>query len=274
MHIRVLASSSAGNCTVFWNGGRALLVDIGLSQRYISRHLDESRLAFRTIGGVLITHTHGDHVHPETLKKILDLQIPVYCPSSIASTLQKNFAAARKAAHQGLLRVLDKGAGTVAGFDVEAFPVPHDAPGGCFGYAIHDSTLQGTTTAVISTDLGFAPDGLAGRFADADAIVLESNHDTAMLENSRRPDWLKRRIREIGHLSNDQSVALMSEILAASRREPKAVVLAHISRECNTIEQAHATMQQGLHAIGAMDMRVVDSFRNEPNEVVTLTAGG
>jgi phosphoribosyl 1,2-cyclic phosphodiesterase len=95
-----------------------------------------------------------------------------------------------------------------------------------------------------------------------------------MLENSGRPDWLKRRIREIGHLSNDQSVALMGEILDASRDMPQAVVLAHISRECNTIERAHSTMQQGLRTIGAMDVRVVDSFRNEPNEVVTLTAGG
>lgn len=270
MHLRVLASSSAGNCTVFWNEGRALLVDIGLSQRYISRHLDDAHLSFRTLRGVLITHTHGDHVHPETFKRVLDLQIPVYCPAPIASVLQKHFAAARKAAHQGLLRVLEQGSGTVAGFDVEYFPVPHDAPGGCFGYAIHDSTLQGTVTAVISTDLGYAPDGLARKFADADAIVLESNHDVEMLENSGRPAWLKQRIRDIGHLSNDQSFELMREILSESRTPPRAVVLAHISRECNTIERAHATMRGGLDGIGAADIRVVDSYRNEANEVVTL----
>ncbi len=270
MHLRVLASSSAGNCTVFWNDGSALLVDIGLSQRYISRHLDDCRLSFRTLRGVLITHTHGDHVHPETFKRVLELQIPVYCPAPIAATLQKHYAAARKAAHQGLLRVLENGTGAVAGFEVESFPVPHDAPGGCYGYAIHDSTLQGTTTAVISTDLGFAPEGLAQKFAGADAIVLESNHDTQMLACSRRPDWLKQRIREIGHLSNDQSFALMREILGLSRELPGTVVLAHISRECNTIERAHASMRQGLDSIGASDLRVVDSHWNTPTDVVTL----
>jgi phosphoribosyl 1,2-cyclic phosphodiesterase len=269
MHLRVLASSSAGNCTVFWNEGRALLVDIGLSQRYISRHLDDLHISFRSLGGVLITHMHGDHVHPETLKRVLELQIPVYCPNSISNALQKHYGAARKAAFQGLLRVLD-GGGVVAGFDVECFPVPHDAPGGCYGYGIRHSTLQGTTSAVISTDLGFAPDGLPARFADADAIVLESNHDTTMLENSRRPDWLKRRIKEIGHLSNDQSVALMQEILAASRRQPKAVVLAHISRECNTIECARTTMQSGLKAVGADELRVVESYRDRPNDIISL----
>jgi phosphoribosyl 1,2-cyclic phosphodiesterase len=271
MHIRVLASSSAGNCTVFWNDGRALLVDIGLSQRYISGHLDDLRLSFRTLGGVLITHTHGDHVLPETFKKILDLQIPVLCPAPIAATLQKNFAFARKAAQQGLLRELGGGAGTIAGFDVEAFPVPHDAPGGCYGYVIHSSTLQGTTTAVISTDLGYAPDGLARQFADADAIILESNHDAEMLELSKRPEWLKRRIKEIGHLSNDQSAMLMREILGVSRRLPAAVVLAHISRECNTVERAHGTMQESLHAAGASEIRVIDSYHNGPNELLTLT---
>jgi phosphoribosyl 1,2-cyclic phosphodiesterase len=271
MHLRVLASSSAGNCTVFWNDGRALLVDIGLSQRYISRHLEESHIAFRAIGGVLITHTHGDHVHPDTLKRIFELQIPVYCPAPIAQTLRKHFASARKATNQGLLRELEGGAGVVAGFDVECFPVPHDAPGGCFGYAIHHSTLQGTLTAVIATDLGFAPDGLPERFADAHAIVLESNHDTQMLENSNRPDWLKKRIKEIGHLSNDQSVSLMQEIISRSRQLPRAVVLAHISRECNTIECARGTMQQGLGAVGANEIKVVDSYRNQPNEVLTLS---
>jgi phosphoribosyl 1,2-cyclic phosphodiesterase len=270
MHIRVLASSSAGNCTVFWNDGRALLVDIGLSQRYIARHLEESQIAFRALGGVLITHTHGDHVHPEMLRRIFDLQIPVYCPPTIAQTLRKQFASARKATNQGLLRELDGGGGVVAGFDVECFPVPHDSPGGCFGYAIHHSTLQGTTTAVIATDLGFAPDGLPGKFADAQAIVLESNHDTQMLENSRRPEWLKKRIKEIGHLSNDQSVSLMQEILSKCRQLPRAVVLAHISQECNTIECARGTMQEGLHAVGAEDIRVVDSYRNQPNEILTL----
>jgi len=270
MHLRVLASSSAGNCTVFWNEGRALLVDIGLSQRYISRHLEEAHVSFRTIGGVLITHTHGDHVHPETLRRVFDLQIPVYCPAPIGSVLQKQYACARKAAQQGLLRVLNDGTGVVAGFDVECFPVPHDAPGGCFGYAIHQSTLQGTTTAVISTDLGFAPDGLAQRFADAQAIVLESNHDTEMLEKSRRPDWLKRRIKEIGHLSNDQSVALMHQILSVSRVLPHALVLAHISRECNTLECARMTMQRGLEVVGAQELRVVESYSDRPNEILTL----
>ncbi len=271
MHIRVLASSSAGNCTAFWNDGRALLVDIGLSQRYISRHLDESGIQFRSLGGVLITHTHGDHVHPETLKRLLELRIPVYCPAPVAAVLEKQFAIARKASHQGSLRVLNDGVGVVAGFDVASFPVPHDAPGGCYGYAIHDSTLQGTATAVISTDIGFATHGLAGSFSGAQAIVLESNHDTMMLENSTRPDWLKRRIREIGHLSNDQSASLMQEILAMSRELPRAVVLAHISRQCNTIEKARTTMREGLHAVGAGDLRVVDSYWNEPNEIVTLS---
>ena len=270
MHLRVLASSSAGNCTVFWNDGRALLVDIGLSQRYISRHLEDSGISFRTLGGVLITHTHGDHVHPETFKRVLELQIPVYCPAPIAATLQKHFAAARKAAHQGLLRVLENGVGVVAGFEVESFPVPHDAPGGCFGYAIHQALPQGSTTAVIATDLGYAPDGLPEKFANAQAIVIESNHDVMMLENSKRPDWLKKRIKDIGHLSNDQSALLMQNILSAARELPRAVILAHISRECNTIERARTTMQEGLHSVGAGELRVVESYWNEPNEIVTL----
>ena len=48
------------------------------------------------------------------------------------------------------------------------------------------------------------------------------------------------------------------------------VILAHISRECNTLECARTTMQAGLHSVGAGELRVVDSYWNEPNEIVTL----
>jgi phosphoribosyl 1,2-cyclic phosphodiesterase len=76
--------------------------------------------------------------------------------------------------------------------------------------------------------------------AGCDAIVLECNHDLAMLAESRYPASLKARIGgRFGHLSN----ATAAEILArcASARL-KHVVAAHLSRENNRPELARAAL--------------------------------
>jgi len=270
MFLRVLGSSSAGNCTVVWNDGRGLLVDCGFSLRYISRHLQDVGLTLRSIGGVLITHTHGDHVQPETLRRLLDFRIPVVCPPSVAGDLAKRYASARKARDSGLLREMNGRAAAIDGFDVEAFAVPHDSSGGCFGYLVHHETLIGRSTVALATDLGYPPEGLARRFADAHAVVIESNHDLQMLESSRRPDWLKQRIREIGHLSNEQSGLFVSEILGHAGTPPQAIVLAHLSRECNTPALALASMQKTLHTAGLPETHLHASPHSEPCAVVSV----
>ncbi len=158
----------------------------------------------------------------------------------------------------------------VGPFSVEVFAVPHDAPGGCFGYAVHADALGGISKATVVTDLGYPPEGLASKLADSHVLVLESNHDAEMLESSSRPEWLKKRIRTIGHLSNEQSGRFVCEILDVSSIHPHAVVLAHISKECNTNARAVSTMQETLRSYGAPGVRVVETFRNAPNDIVTV----
>jgi len=45
---------------------------------------------------------------------------------------------------------------------------------------------------------------------------------------------LKQRVMgNAGHLSNDQALAAIRQVLARSRRAPRHVVLLHLSRQCN-----------------------------------------
>jgi phosphoribosyl 1,2-cyclic phosphodiesterase len=270
MHVRVLGSSSAGNCTVLWDDHRALLIDFGFSARYISRHLRTVGLTLRDVAGVVITHMHGDHVHPFTLSSFMALGIPIYAPYAVLEVLCDQFRDARKARGTPRLRPIASGHADVGPFAVDACPVPHDAPGGCFAYAVSAETLSGTAKATVATDLGYVPEGLTAHCADSHVLVVESNHDAEMLETSRRPLWLKERIRTIGHLSNDQSGQFVRDILSASRFHPEAVVLAHVSKECNTNERAIASMQKSLLEHGAHTVRVVETFRNAPNETVSF----
>jgi phosphoribosyl 1,2-cyclic phosphodiesterase len=174
------------------------------------------------------------------------------------------------AAQEGLLQTFHDGVLEVGRFDVGCFEVPHDSPGGCYGYAIA-RTEEGTRrTVTVATDVGFTGDALRKRFTDADVIVSESNHAPDMLENSARPEWLKQRIRKIGHLSNQQCAGFLAEVFHHSKRPPSAVVLAHISQTCNTNALALECTNGELQRNGFAKALVVESFKITANKVVTV----
>jgi phosphoribosyl 1,2-cyclic phosphodiesterase len=132
------------------------------------------------------------------------------------------------------------------------------------------ATADGKKQVAIATDLAYADDGLPLEFAGSDIVVLESNHDPDMLENSGRPEWLKKRIRDTGHLSNDQSADLMGRILSLSAVHPHAVLLAHLSQECNTEPIAHTVMTTALQGFGFDRVGVAISHASAPSVRLTL----
>jgi phosphoribosyl 1,2-cyclic phosphodiesterase len=268
MHLRVLGSSSAGNSTLVWNDRNALLVDCGLPPRYLLKHLSAPDMHPPAITGLLITHAHGDHVNNDAIALMLENRIPVYVRHELVKVLRHMYPSMDRASRLGMLRDFDGQGVELGSFEVRAFGVPHDAPGGCFGFAISEGSGPARRKLSIATDLGFARDGLVDEFRDSDAIVIESNHDLAMLENSGRPAWLKKRIREIGHLSNDQCASFVTDIIRSSAAPPRGVVLAHISEQCNTNALADETTSDALRASGFSSVSIVQSFRAAPSAIV------
>jgi phosphoribosyl 1,2-cyclic phosphodiesterase len=122
----------------------------------------------------------------------------------------------------------------------------------------------------VATDVGYTGDGLRSRFIDADVIVFESNHDPVMLENSGRPPWLKERIKQIGHLSNQQCAGFLKEVFHHSTRPPAAVVLAHISQTCNTNALALDCTTGELLRNGFDSALIIESFKMTANRIVTI----
>jgi phosphoribosyl 1,2-cyclic phosphodiesterase len=270
MHLRVLGSSSAGNCTLVWNGETAVMVDCGFSRSYVRSSIESLDLDIPPLAGLLITHVHGDHVNDSSVDMLVGSGIPLIVRRELTGILRRMYPSIRRAARLGLLLEMN-GAGAEAGtFSIDSFSVPHDSPGGCFGFGLVDRSDPDLTRVAIATDLGFAGEGLVGCFTDARAIVIESNHDIAMLENSSRPSWLKKRIREIGHLSNDQCAQFVCDVVRRSARPPATVVLAHISQQCNTNELAERTTSGALQREGFPGIRVVGTYRSFPSEIVRV----
>ncbi len=261
--VSVLGSSSSGNATLVRFGDAAILVDCGFPPRYMLQHLAESGLMLDDLAGIFITHIHSDHVNPWFVKRAMQAGVPLYCPPEIELHLQSHYEILARASHEGSLIGMTKEEVLLDNLLVRSFPVPHDSAGGCFGYSIDD----GKRKVVVATDIAFPIASAASPCCDADILVIESNHDLKMLEESGRPLWVKKRIRERGHLSNEECVMMLRSIFDRSTRLPGHIMVAHVSKECNTNSIATACAQNFLSAAGATDVRVVETFPAKPSHV-------
>jgi phosphoribosyl 1,2-cyclic phosphodiesterase len=267
-NVCVLASTSAGNCTVIWNDSVSILVDCGTGVSYTEESLARLGLSLQDMSAAFITHCHSDHVKGSTLKRLIEHRVPVYCHTKVARALKNShsFLSEKNSSFIAFSKEKDD----CKGFSYKSFCVPHDSTGGCYGYSFFLEHACGTDKISIATDIGFTEPGHILHFADSDVIVIESNHDVTMLKESPRPQWLKDRIVKTGHLSNDQCAEFMQKVLAASKTLPIAIVLAHISQECNTNSHAKTRMCDMIGLADSKTIAVIETFKEKPSIVVSV----
>ena len=222
LRFRSLGSGSSGNATLVEAAGIAplrLLVDCGLGLRQLLLRLGEAGLRAEDIHAVFITHEHGDHIGCARALA-LRYRIPVWMS-------QGTHAAIGSPDFDGLLhRARDGKAIDLGGLQLTPFTVPHDAR-----EPLQLSCTDGAAKLGILTDLGHATAHVMAHLANCDALLLECNHDTGMLEQSSYPAFLKRRIGgDYGHLSNSAAVAIAS---ALNHSRLKHLVAAHLSAQNN-----------------------------------------
>ncbi|KPJ74922.1 MAG: hypothetical protein AMS14_04595 [Planctomycetes bacterium DG_20] len=266
-----LASGSLGNALLVASKRTRVLVDIGLSQWRLREALAAVEVEPDDIDAVFVTHTHRDHFSASAAGFCLRHAIPVYASEENLAHLSEVFPAFRRLVREGLARPLDGDAVEFGDVTVEAFDVPHDSPGWCQGFRLSLGPARRRRSVAVATDLGHVPDGVVSWFVDATAVVIESNHDPGMLWSSNRPaDLIDRIAGPRGHLSNEEAAEAMAEILGRSRPGRVAdVVLAHLSRDCNT--PALALEAQAHLARGRREpVRVFAARQFEPGPRVVL----
>jgi phosphoribosyl 1,2-cyclic phosphodiesterase len=245
MRVFPLASSSKGNAYVVAAGDQVVLIDCGLSCRRLCERCRESGVDPAAVTAVMITHDHSDHVGG--LRVFLGkYDVPVYTNLMTAEKLS------RDADIDGSAFVcFENGQSFEIGrMRVTPFPTPHDAVDSV-GYLVETEKR----TYFHGTDIGTPLDSIGGFLARADVATLESNHDPVMLQQSRRDEFLKRRISgPRGHLSNYEAAELV-EKYASGRL--KKIFLAHLSGECNAPRLAVDTMKAALARMGRGDIELV-----------------
>ena len=270
LHVQSFGSSSAGNCTLVWDNESAVLVDCGFSPRFTNQNLQRLRKNLAEVSAVVITHSHSDHIHPVMVETLLRNKVPIYCHEQVFGSVSKRFKHLMTDYYKKYFRTFDGQDFRIRSLDIHTFEVPHDSEGGCFGYSISKGTDGNRKKVTISTDMGYPKTGLADEFVNSDVIVIESNHDTEMLENSNRPAYLIQRIKNIGHLSNRQSAEFIVDIVNKSYKHPVAVMLAHISQQCNTNELAEECMTSALKKNNFDQTKVEMTYKNMPSNLITV----
>jgi phosphoribosyl 1,2-cyclic phosphodiesterase len=228
VRFQVIASGSNGNCSVLHTDHGAILIDAGISRKRILDALETMNVPLSDIRGILITHAHSDHI--SGLAVLHDyIDAPVIAPPETLDELRKiehkdpRFG---KTADRAIPLPLDQ---TIeyGGFSLRSHPIFHDIAGST-GFSVLD--LKSEQRLSYATDTSGLTNTFLEDMRDSQIVVLESNHEENLLWASRRPNWLKERIRST-HLSNKETMKYLPRIIS---EKTEAIFLAHLSGQCNT----------------------------------------
>ncbi len=243
MRVWVLGSGSRGNAVLLECGGTRVLIDAGFPPNILALRLAKIGVAPESIEAVVLTHEHTDHVKGAAASA----KRWGWAVYSTAGTL----AGTPSLAGSGV-NVFEAGA-TIAlsRLEMETVRTPHDAAESVALVA----TCRGSGARVgVAYDLGVVTAPVRRAMRDLDVLVLEANHDDAMLQSGPYPAFVRDRIAgRFGHLSNGAAAELARESVHADLGH---VVLAHLSENCNDPRIARgavAGVLKGTRFRGAVD---------------------
>lgn len=236
--VHTLASGSSGNAVlVSWPEGH-LLVDAGISCKRILAGLRGLDLGPHDLKGILITHSHSDHV--SGLKILLKrTACPVWATFRTGQYLVAHIdGLAPRLREAPLCQAVD-----VGGCSVTAVPTSHDAPGSCgFRFDLAEGSVG------LLTDTGFVTPEAQELLPGVSLALLEANHDPETLRLGPYPYPLQQRILGPGgHLSNEDAAAFA---VALAEAGAASIVLAHLSAQNNSPAMARETVREALSAAG------------------------
>lgn len=253
----MLGTGSRGNATLVEAGGTRLLVDVGFSAREIERRLDTLGVAPESLDGIVVSHDHSDHTRGLSFARRYDLDVHL---------TEGTWRAARRHL-RGSERVRPYRSGVpfeIGRIRIEPFATIHDAADPV-GLALVD--LDTGLRVGIATDLGRPTAQIRHALSGSNFLVLEANHDEAMLHAGPYPWSVKSRIASShGHLSNHAAARFACELL---HDDLAGILLAHLSVECNDPQLALRVVGSALTKAGYDGLLEV-AVQDEPSTLFDL----
>lgn len=207
MKLKILGSSSKGNCYILETETGSLLLDAGVPGRAIQKALD---FDFSSVRGALVTHAHKDH--SKAINDLMRAGIDVYAP---ADCLTKGGRSHRfygaKAGEQF----------TVGDFIVLPVEAQHDVA--CLAFLILYKPTD--EKLLYATDTFY----LKNKFVGLNYVLIECNYCLVILraniEAGLIPENLKNRLLESHFSLENVKGFLQANDLSAVRK----IILCHVS---------------------------------------------
>jgi phosphoribosyl 1,2-cyclic phosphodiesterase len=228
-----LGSGSSGNATLIEANDGAqcsrVLVDCGFTLKEFALRLAQRGLEPDAIDAIFVTHEHGDHIGC-ALTLARRHRVPLWMSRGTWRAL------GAPELDDGLLRFARDGEPIAVGaLRIEPYTVPHDC-----AEPLQLACSDGARRLGVLTDAGSITAHLLASLQACDALLLECNHDRALLAASRYPASLKARIGgRLGHLANDTAAEVLRACAHGGLRH---VVAAHLSAQNNRPELATAAL--------------------------------
>ena len=231
MRFASLGSGSEGNGLVVEADHTRVLMDCGFGLADTVARLARLGLQPDELAGIVVTHEHGDHIGGVG-RLARKYKLPVWLTAGTLGMAQDLDGVA--------VQVIDSHAPfVVEALEIQPYPVPHDAR-----EPVQYVFFDGAKRLGVLTDSGCGTPHIEAMLAAVEALVLECNHDAAMLENGPYPASLKRRVGgRFGHLENSQSAALLEKL---KHDRLQCVMAAHVSRKNNTTTLAQRALARAL----------------------------
>ena len=258
--VSLLTSGSSGNATYIETPQRKILVDCGLTGKAIAAQMEKIGRSVADIDTILVTHEHVDHIKGiGVLARKFGMDI--YANEKTWKAMEsKNIGVIK----QEQKHLFEPGVTKTFGdIDVMSFAVSHDAASPQF-YSFQKDQKQ----FVMLTDTGYVSEKLRKLLYNADAYLMESNHDVDMLRMGNYAWHLKQRIlSDKGHLSNEDGALAMCEMLGD---KTKRIYLGHLSQDNNLKELAYQTAESILlqHDFGIHE--TFELYHTDPYEPTEL----
>lgn len=244
MRFASLGSGSRGNATVVSHRNTYVLVDCGFSMRETEQRLQRLNVAPQQLTAIVVTHEHQDHrlgVGAMARKYAL----PVFMTRGTHAANTWGELADWTAIEPEVIF-------SIGDIELTPFTVPHDA-----AEPVQFVFSDGDRRLGLLTDTGMITTHIINQLNALDALLLECNHDAAMLQGSEYPPTLKQRVGgDYGHLNNAQAADLLCKI---DRSGLQHVVAMHLSQQNNQPPLAQRALAQSL-GCAAEDIPVADQL--------------
>ena len=229
MRFASLGSGSGGNALLVESGDTLILLDCGFGLADATARLARAGREPADIDAIIVTHEHDDHVGGVG-RLARRHELPVYLTYGTLAALDRERSTLPDAflfdGHSSF---------AIGDIEVQPFPVPHDAR-----EPVQFVLGDGAARLGVLTDIGAPTPHVAQVLSGLEALVLECNHDRAMLEAGPYPPILKDRIGgPFGHLENAAAARLLGEL---DRSRLQHVIAAHLSQQNNTAALARAAL--------------------------------